>query len=144
MMKRGVIAVSKSESKLALWHSDEPHLKTIDSSSAFLTSRPLPKHHISPLSQRSLSIDFLICKCRESLKRQDKRAKRELDLQQQRIRRLLAEIKPELGGNRPGFEVNRRKRFLQDEVYMSHTEVRRMISENRVKFKQARVLSIGS
>lgn len=136
---------SRSEAKLALWQNDDFPLKTIDSTSAFLTSRPFPKQR-SPFSctQRSLSLDFLIRRCRESLQRQDKRVKRELDIQQRRIKRLLAEIKVEGGSGRPGFEANRRKRFLQDEGYMSHTEVRKLIAENRVKFKQARVLSIGS
>lgn len=142
MMRRAELNSSRSEAKLVLWQSDDFRLKTIDSTSAFLTSRPVPKQRSPPLcTQRSLSLDFLIRRCRESLQRQDKRVKRELDRQQQRIKRLLAEIKPEAG---PGYEVNRRRRVLQGEDCMSHTEVRKLIAANRVKFKQARVLSIGS
>jgi hypothetical protein len=40
--------------------------------------------------------------------------------------------------------VKSRNKILQDQDYISHASVRKMLIDNRMKFKRARVMAIGN
>ena len=134
---------------------NESHFKTMDSASAFLTTRHVQqkaKLQLDPVErvlstlrgQRSQSLDLLIGKCQKSYRPEDANAVKEsLALAQHRIKALLSElVRPQKDSNSYA-SIKSRKKFLQDEDYVSRAEVRRMMADNRMKFKRARVIAIG-
>lgn len=132
----------------------DSHFKTMDSASAFLTARHARKpvkqfpdavdRVLSTLrGQRSQSLDMIIGKCQDSYRPQDEAVKLSLMLAQHRIQSLLSELTKSHKDTTSYASIKSRKKFLQDEEYVSRSEVRRMMADNRMKFKRARVIAIG-
>lgn len=127
--------------------------KTIDSTAAFLTlhGRRKKKTASDPFnsgvtlrSQRSKSLETLISKCKESVREEDDMLKAQLAEAQIRIQSMIKDLVRRPKEMHTYASVKSRNKILQDQDYISHASVRKMLIDNRMKFKRARVMAIGN
>jgi len=127
--------------------------KTIDSTAAFLTFHGRRKKkssfgtssgRLALRGQRSISLETLIAKCKESIREEDDAMKVQLAEAQTRIQGMLRDLTRRPKELNSYASVKSRKKFLQEQDYISHESVRKMLIDNRMKFKRARVMAIGN
>ena len=132
------------------WDEGE-QFRTMDSNRAFMTlHRRNPnsskletyRNQQSLRSMRSTSLETLITKCQESIRPENKLFKSQLLESQERIQKMLNDLVRRPKELRSYAAVKSRRKFLQDQEYISHSNVRKMIMDNRLQFKRARVMAI--